>query len=54
MGATVYDHYEDLLQQDLDAVWVATPDHLHVDIANVGIPGVSPPCKTRRRAGSGT
>ncbi|MBP1994925.1 Gfo/Idh/MocA family protein [Paenibacillus eucommiae] len=33
VGATVYDRYEDLLKQDLDAVWVATPDHLHVDIS---------------------
>lgn len=33
VGATVYDTYEELLQQDLDAVWVATPDHLHVEIA---------------------
>lgn len=33
VGATVYDTYEELLQQDLDAVWVATPDHLHVDIS---------------------
>lgn len=33
VGATVYDSYEELLEQDLDAVWVATPDHLHVDAA---------------------
>lgn len=33
VGATVYDSYTDLLEQDLDAVWVATPDHLHVEIA---------------------
>lgn len=33
VGATVYDTVEELLEQDLDAVWVATPDHLHVDIA---------------------
>ncbi|MBP1996562.1 Gfo/Idh/MocA family protein [Paenibacillus eucommiae] len=32
-GAAVYDRYEDLLKHDLDAVWVATPDHLHVDAA---------------------
>lgn len=32
-GATVYDHYEELLEHDLDAVWVATPDFLHVDAA---------------------
>ncbi|GAA3407087.1 Gfo/Idh/MocA family protein [Paenibacillus hodogayensis] len=31
VGATVYDSYEALLEQDLDAVWVATPDHLHVE-----------------------
>jgi hypothetical protein len=31
VGATVYDSYDALLEQDLDAVWVATPDHLHVD-----------------------
>lgn len=31
VGATVYDSYEALLDLDLDAVWVATPDHLHVD-----------------------
>lgn len=33
LGATVYDRYEDLLEQDLDAVYVATPDFLHVDAA---------------------
>ncbi|GIP33299.1 Gfo/Idh/MocA family protein [Paenibacillus sp. J2TS4] len=33
VGAIVYDRAEDLLEQDLDAVWVATPDHLHVDIS---------------------
>ncbi len=33
VGATVYDSYEELLKQDIDAVWVATPDHLHVDIS---------------------
>lgn len=33
VGAAVYDRYEDLLEQDLDAVWVATPDFLHVDIS---------------------
>lgn len=33
VGATVYDTYEALLEQDLDAVWVATPDHLHVEAA---------------------
>lgn len=32
-GATVYDTYEHLLEQDLDAVWVSTPDHLHVDVS---------------------
>lgn len=31
--ARVFDSYEALLQQDLDAVWVATPDFLHVDIS---------------------
>ncbi|CAG7655117.1 Gfo/Idh/MocA family protein [Paenibacillus allorhizosphaerae] len=31
VGAAVFDSYEALLAQDLDAVWVATPDHLHVD-----------------------
>ncbi|GBG11033.1 hypothetical protein PAT3040_05812 [Paenibacillus agaridevorans] len=31
VGAVVYDSYASLLEQDLDAVWVATPDHLHVD-----------------------
>jgi UDP-N-acetylglucosamine 3-dehydrogenase len=31
VGATVYDRYEELLEQDLDAVWVCTPDHLHVE-----------------------
>lgn len=31
VGAAVYDTYEALLEQDLDAVWVATPDHLHVE-----------------------
>jgi len=33
VGATVYDRYEELLEQDLDAVYVATPDHLHVEAA---------------------
>lgn len=33
VGGTVYDSYEELLQQDLDAVYVATPDHLHVEYA---------------------
>ncbi|MDF2721947.1 MAG: hypothetical protein K0Q59_1622 [Paenibacillus sp.] len=33
VGGTVYESYEELLQQDLDAVYVATPDHLHVDIS---------------------
>ncbi|WJH33475.1 Gfo/Idh/MocA family oxidoreductase [Paenibacillus sp. CC-CFT747] len=33
IGVTVYDSYEALLEQDLDVVWVATPDHLHVDIS---------------------
>lgn len=33
LGANVYDTYEQLLEQDLDAVWVATPDHLHVDVS---------------------
>ncbi|MFD0717468.1 Gfo/Idh/MocA family protein [Paenibacillus sp. GCM10027626] len=32
-GGHVCDSYEELLKQDLDAVWVATPDHLHTDIA---------------------
>ncbi|GBF72482.1 oxidoreductase [Paenibacillus sp. 598K] len=31
VGAVVYDSYESLLEQELDAVWVATPDHLHVE-----------------------
>lgn len=31
VGAAVFDSYEELLEQDLDAVWVATPDHLHVE-----------------------
>lgn len=33
VGATVYDSVEALVDQDLDAVWVATPDHLHVAAA---------------------
>jgi UDP-N-acetylglucosamine 3-dehydrogenase len=33
VGAEVFDSYEELLQQDIDAVWVATPDFLHVDIS---------------------
>lgn len=33
VGASVYDRYEELLNQDLDAVYVATPDHLHVEAA---------------------
>lgn len=33
VGATVYDNYEELLEQDLDAVYVATPDFLHVDMS---------------------
>ncbi len=33
VGATVYDTYSELLAQDLDAVYVATPDHLHVEAA---------------------
>lgn len=33
VGGRVYDSYERLLEQDIDAVWVATPDHLHTDIA---------------------
>lgn len=33
VGAAVYDTYEELLEQDVDAVWVATPDFLHVEIA---------------------
>ncbi|MBO9605462.1 MAG: Gfo/Idh/MocA family oxidoreductase [Paenibacillaceae bacterium] len=33
VGGSVYDSYEQLLEQELDAVWVATPDHLHTDIA---------------------
>lgn len=33
VGASVYDSWQELLKQDLDAVWVATPDHLHVDIS---------------------
>lgn len=33
VGGTVYDRYEDMLQQDLDAVYVSTPDHLHVEYA---------------------
>src|SRR5690625_4376910 len=32
LGAHVYDSYEALLEQELDAVWVATPDHAHVEI----------------------
>lgn len=31
VGAQVFDSYEQLLEQPLDAVWVATPDHLHVE-----------------------
>lgn len=33
IGASVYDRAEELLEQDLDAVWVATPDHLHAELA---------------------
>jgi predicted dehydrogenase len=33
LGGTVYDSYQELLAQDLDAVYVATPDHLHVEYA---------------------
>ena len=33
VGGCVYDSYEQLLEQDLDAVWVATPDHLHTEIS---------------------
>ncbi|MNI24971.1 4-carboxy-2-hydroxymuconate-6-semialdehyde dehydrogenase [compost metagenome] len=33
VGATAYDSYEELLKQDLDAVYVSTPDHLHVEYA---------------------
>ncbi|WP_409344040.1 Gfo/Idh/MocA family protein [Paenibacillus sp. MBLB4367] len=33
LGGQVYDSYEELLEQELDAVWVATPDHLHTDIS---------------------
>lgn len=33
VGATVCDSADALLDQDLDAVWVATPDHLHVEAA---------------------
>lgn len=33
VGGTVHDSYEELLQQDLDAVYVATADHLHVEYA---------------------
>lgn len=30
-GAKVYESYQELLEQDLDAVYVCTPDHLHVE-----------------------
>jgi len=33
VGGSVYDSYEQLLDQDIDAVWVATPDHLHTEIS---------------------
>ena len=33
VGAKVCDSMEELLEMDLDAVWVATPDHLHVEPA---------------------
>lgn len=33
VGAQVYASYEELLKEDLDAVYVATPDHLHVEYA---------------------
>ncbi|MCU6712133.1 Gfo/Idh/MocA family oxidoreductase [Paenibacillus sp. J5C_2022] len=33
VGGSVYDSYERLLDTDVDAVWVATPDHLHAEIA---------------------
>lgn len=33
VGGTVYDSYEELLDQELDAVYVCTPDHLHVEYA---------------------
>jgi predicted dehydrogenase len=33
VGAKVYESYEKLLAQPLDAVYVSTPDHLHVEAA---------------------
>jgi len=33
VGAVVCRSMEELLERDLDAVWVATPDHLHVEPA---------------------
>ncbi|GIP37733.1 dehydrogenase [Paenibacillus sp. J31TS4] len=33
VGAAVCGSWQELLEQELDAVWVATPDHLHVEIA---------------------
>ncbi|GGD80133.1 Gfo/Idh/MocA family protein [Paenibacillus nasutitermitis] len=33
VGGAVYDSYEELLAQDLDAVYISTPDHLHVEYA---------------------
>lgn len=33
VGAEVYDTHEELLEQDLDAVWVATPDYLHTEVS---------------------
>lgn len=33
VDAKVCDTYQELLEQDLDAVYVATPDHLHVDLS---------------------
>ncbi|MDG0813600.1 Gfo/Idh/MocA family protein [Cohnella rhizosphaerae] len=33
VGGRVYDSWEQLLEQQIDAVYVATPDHLHTEIA---------------------
>jgi|GEM_PF-1688831 len=33
VGGIVCDSYEQLLDTDVEAVWVATPDHLHTEIA---------------------